>query len=367
MEKHTNSHSIFYAMKLFVIPLVLSIFLLSCKNQKKDKTTFYGAENKLFHYVGRIDFSDKFAPRFWASGVYIQASFLGDYCEIALNDEGFLREETEHNYIEVAIDSLPIQRIHLTGKSNKLIVGRKLGKRKHTITICKTTETKIGYLEFIGLRVEKLLPFPKKKYRIEFIGDSMTSGNGMDNDSIQCGERHWFDQHCAYISYGPSLARRLNADWMLTSVSGYGMSRSCCNNTLTIPEVYDYTDLSQRSIVWNSSRYQPNLISICLGQNDGKQEVSIFVTTYLKFLRKLRRLHPKATLLMLDSPMARVNFKPYLDSMLQRVYTKFNDQNTWIYFYKKRYANGCFEHPNKVEHELMTEELYSFLRPKLNW
>jgi lysophospholipase L1-like esterase len=354
-------------MKSGFIFLLSIFFLVSCSTSKKDDATFYGAENKLFNYVGRIDFSDKYAPRFWAPGVYIQANFIGSFCEIAVNDEGFLKESTEHNYIEVIIDSLAVQRIHLTGKTNKLIVARNLKKGKHTITICKTTETKIGYLEFIGLRVEKLLPIKQKKHRIEFIGDSMTCGNGMENDSIQCGERHWFDQHCAYISYGPTLARRLHADWMLTSVSGYGMSRSCCSNDKTIPEIYDYTDLSQCSIIWDKKKYRPDLISICLGQNDGKQKIETFSSTYLKFLKKVRRENPKTTILILDSPMAKESFKPYLDSMLRIVFNRFNDKNTLLYLYKKRYGNGCVGHPDKVEHELMTEELYAFLRPKLNW
>ncbi len=354
-------------MKCYFIFLFIPLLFFSCKLSSKDGNTSYGAENKMFNYVGRIDFSDKTAPRFWAPGVYIQANFTGSFCEIAINDEGFLKDATEHNYIEVIIDSLPVKRIHLTAKSNKLIVARNLKKGKHTITICKTTETKIGYLEFIGLRVEKLLPFKKKKRRIEFIGDSMTCGNGMENDSIQCGERHWFDQHCAYVSYGPSLARRLNSDWMLTSVSGYGMSRSCCNNDKTIPEVYDYTDLSQCKIKWDKKNYRPDLISICLGQNDGKQKIETFTSMYLKFLKKVRRENPKATILILDSPMAKESFKPYLDSMLTKVYSRFKDDNTWLYFYKKRYGNGCVGHPDKVEHELMTEELYAFLKPKLKW
>jgi len=354
-------------MKSLVIFLFSVILFFSCSRKKQDTTIFYGAENTFFNYVGRIDFSDKYAPRFWAPGVYIQANFVGSFCEIAINDEGFLKTASEHNYIEVAIDSLPIQRIHLTGKSNTLVVGRNLGKGKHTITICKSTETKIGYLEFIGLRVKKLLPFKKKKFRIEFIGDSMTCGNGMDNDSISCGERHWFDQHCAYISYGPNLARRLDAEWMLTSVSGYGMSRSCCNNEKTIPEIYDFTDLSQCNLKWDKNNYTPDLISICLGQNDGKQDKRVFITTYVKFLQKLRKSFPNASLLILDSPMAKESFKPYLDSMLTDVYTTFNDKNTWIYFYKKRYSKGCVGHPDKVEHELMTEELYAFVKPKLKW
>lgn len=354
-------------MKTYFVFLFSIFFLVGCSPCKTESKNFYSADNNFFNYVGRIDFSDKSAPRLWAPGVYIQANFTGTYCEIAINDEGFLKDATEHNYIEVVIDSLPVKRIHLTKKNNILSVGKGLGKGKHTITICKTTETKIGYLEFIGLRVEKLLPFKKKKYRIEFIGDSMTCGNGMDNDSIMCGERHWFDQHCAYISYGPSLARRLHADWMLTAVSGYGMSRSCCNNDKTIPEVYDYTDLSQCHIKWDKSKYKPDLISICLGQNDGKQKVETFSKSYIAFLKKLRRENPKTTILLLDSPMAKESLKPYLDSMLTNIHTACNDRNMLLYFYKKRYSNGCGGHPNKVEHELMTEELYAFLKPKLNW
>lgn len=354
----------FRSIKAFLLFLFYLKIFLSCSKTKNETTRFYGAEHPYFHYVGRVDFSDKTAPRFWASGVYIEASFIGKYCELEINDEGFFKKSNKHNYFEIQIDSLPVKRIHLTKKRNKIILSQTLSNTLHTLTICKSTESKIGYSEFIGLRVKKLFPIKRKKRRIEFIGDSMTCGNGMDSQKIKCGERYWYDQHAAFESYGPLLARKLKSEWMLTSASGYGMTRSCCGIDKTIPEIYDYTDLSQQSIPWNKSRYRPDLISICLGQNDGKQNVKFFTSTYLLFLKKLRREHPKSTLLLIDSPMARESFKPYLDSMLMKIYRQFDDKNSLIYFYKKRYNKGCLGHPDKREHKLMAEELYGFLTRK---
>jgi len=46
------------------------------------------------------------------------------------------------------------------------------------------------------------------------------------------------------------------------------------------------------------------VVTICLGQNDGKQDSTIFCDNYISFIMQLRDYYPKATIICLSSPMA---------------------------------------------------------------
>ena len=139
------------------------------------------------------------------------------------------------NYIAIQIDDQPPFNIQTTGPSNTILVAENLSPGVHTIVICKNTESNIGWLEFVGLKCESLLPLSEKPIRkMEFIGNSITCGTGSDPSNIPCGKGVWQDQHNAYQSYGPLVARSFNAQWSLSAVSGIGLVRSCCGHTITM-------------------------------------------------------------------------------------------------------------------------------------
>ena len=136
-------------------------------------------------------------------------------------------------------------RLQTKGRINEIIV-EGLSEDNHTITICKNTEAGIGYLEFAGINCKKLLELPVKPVRkIEFIGNSITCGTGMDLSEIPCGKGQWYDQHNAYMSYGPLTSRALYAQWVLSSVSGIGLIHSCCNMNITMPQVFDKINMRE--------------------------------------------------------------------------------------------------------------------------
>ena len=124
---------------------------------------------------------------------------------------------------------------------------------------------------------------------------------GMDTSEIPCGSGVWYDHHNAYLAYGPLIARELNADWLLSSVSGIGMFRNWNSPGPTMPEVYQNLYLNTDStVVWNAQTYIPDLISICLGTNDfsdgdGSYErtdldSATFVNRYIQFVKFIRNL-----------------------------------------------------------------------------
>jgi hypothetical protein len=334
-----------------------------------EQTTFFKADNPYFQYIGRIDFSNPLLPRFWASGVYIKAKFKGTECSIEVNDE--MLWGNSHNYISVSIDGNAPQRIKLATKSNIIKVAEKLQDGEHTILICKSTESGIGYLEFVGMQCRELLDAVEMKSRkIEFIGNSITCAMGSDASQIQCGKGVWYDQHNAFMGYAPLTARALNAEWMLTAVSGIGLMKSCCEMKQVMPEIYESINLREGKLPWDFATYQPDLVSVCLGQNDGVQDSTLFCSNYVKFIDKIRKNNPEATIVLLTSPMGDETLTKALTSYLSSVISHLNSKgetNISAYVFKKQYVSGCDYHPNFDEHRQISEELTTFIKQLKKW
>lgn len=348
-------------------------FLLNACNGKKSseaqKFAFIPADNENIQYTGRIDFTDPKKPRFWAPGVYISAKFKGSYCEIVINDEVLGGEN--YNYLEVIVDGGLPSRIQTTEKLNSIVVAEGLSSGEHTITICKNTESSIGYLEFLGFKCEGLVPLPPKLSRkIEFIGNSITCGMGSDLSVVACDSGQWYDQHNAYMSYGPITARQLGAQWQLTAVSGIGLMHSCCDMDITMPEVFDKINLSGDTIQWDFDRYHPDVVTICLGQNDGIQDSVDFSTAYVDFIEDIRGHYPEAHIVCLTSPMADENLMPVLKNYLTGVVEYINntgDDNVGKFFFSRSYNKGCGGHPDLNQHQLIAGELIGYFKKELAW
>jgi hypothetical protein len=357
-------------LKKFILLVIIQSAVISLSGQK---INFFKPSHPYFQYTGRIDFSNPDKPRFWSSGVYITAKFKGKYCKIILNDE--FRYGSYHNYIEVLVDHEKPIRLKTKGKTDTVDVGsllaNKLSSKSHSLLICKNTEDGIGYLEFIGLSCQKLLPLSSKPARkIECIGNSITCGMSSDFSEIPCGKGEWYDQHNAYMSYGMITARALNAQVHLTAVSGIGLIRSCCNLTITMPSVFDNMDLRNGSMRWDFRNYQPDVVTVCLGQNDGVQDSTKFCSAYCEFIERLRKDYPRAKVICLASPMAdemlAAVLKRYLSSIVV-FENKRGDKNVYSYFFSKRYHHGCGDHPDINEHQQMAHELIPFIKNLTGW
>ena len=316
----------------------------------------------MIQYYGRIQKTNVELPRFWSPGVYIKVKFNGDACTLFVNDQELYGNV--HNYLEVVVDGKPY-RFQTKYAANKITL-HGLGNGAHTITICKDTESGNGYLEFAGIECDKLLQLPSKPLKkIEFIGNSITCGFGADNSETGCSKGQWYDQHNAYMAYGPLTARALSAQWELASVSGIGMIHSCCGMKILMPQVYDKLDLRDDSIPYDFNDYVPDLVSICLGQNDGIQDSTAFCSAYVDFVKTVRSKYANAKILLLSSPMAddklRAVLKNYLTS-IQKYFYENGDQHIYKYFFEKQYNHGCASHPDLKEHKEIADLLIHFIK-----
>ena len=359
-------------MKHVFYLFVLGILYASAASasKKAEPLTLFKADNTKIQYVGRIDFANPLAPRIWAPGVYITAKFKGKQCEVLLNDE--VASSNNHNYIEIIIDNKNPYRIKLTAKTNVINVPDTLSDTEHTVMICKDTESNIGYIDFVGLRCEKLLSLPAKPTRkIEYFGDSITSGTGMDLSVIPCGKGQWYDEHNAYMSYGALTSRNLNAQWHLTALAGVGLVHSCCNMNVVMPQIYDKVFLRNDTIAWDFKAYRPNVVTICLGQNDGPKQDSVkFCTAYIDLIGAIRQHYPKADIICLTSPMGDKTLTTVLQRYLTAITGYMNtagDKKVYKYFFSRSYNNGCGGHPDMADHKLIADELTACIKQIEHW
>jgi hypothetical protein len=344
----------FYKINFFFF-----LLLLGCIQKTEKKGILPTKENVRF--IGRFDFTEK--PKVWAPGAYIEFWFKGTTCSLEIEDDPSFNS---HNYIEIQVDEQPVRRIKLEETENLISVLKSAKNKLHHVYIVKCTEAGIGSISFGKIYCEKLIkPTKKHKLLFEFIGDSMTCGNGADCKNPNDIRGDWYEQHDAYQSYGPTLARLNNADWILSSVSGFGLTRSCCGNDETIPEVYDFADLGGQEYRYNWKKHQPDIVFICLGQNDGLQKQEKYCFDYVGFVRRIKKSNPNAQIICLDSPMAKMKLKKHLDTCILtavEILKKQYGNSIHSYFFKKRYYHGRLKHPNIKEHKQMALEIESFLK-----
>jgi len=349
-----------------MIQRILFSLLILCSLQTfAQDLVDYRANHPYIQYTGRIFKSNFVTYRFWQPGVYIRAKFKGTYCNIVMDDEELYNQ---HNYLAIQIDNQPPQRVQTTAKHNVIKAASNLRDGEHIITICKNTEAGIGYLEFIGFQCNKLMPITATpSRRLEFIGNSITCGTGSDQSNFPCGQGQWYDQHNAFMSYGPLTARALDAHWMLSSVSGIGLIHSCCDMKITMPQVFDKINMRDNSLQWDFNKYQPHVVTVCLGQNDGKQDSTTFCNAYLRFIRTLRGYYPNASIVLLSSPMADADLSAVLKSYIKTIVVASGDKNVSYYFFSKRYHGGCGDHPTLEEHQLIAKELTAYISKLKGW
>lgn len=121
---------------------------------------------------------------------------------------------------------------------------------------------------------------------------------------------------------------------------------------------------------WDFGQYQPDAVTICLGQNDGIQDSTTFSQAYVKFIQDVRNRYPEAHIACLTSPMANDTLRSVLQNYLTGIVGHVHetgDENVSKFFFSRSYNEGCGDHPSLREHELIAQELSPHLQEVLGW
>ncbi|MDY6868585.1 MAG: hypothetical protein SVT56_11925, partial [Chloroflexota bacterium] len=153
--------------------------------------------------------------KFGASGVSFYFKFKGTGLEVTLQDE--FRDSTSYNWFMVSVDGREPTRFRTRPGQTRYTLAHSLEDSTHHLVLMKDTEGQNGHNILQEVYTDELLQFdPLPEYKIEYIGDSITAGFGVDEHPIACDEGTWFDHTTAWHSYASVMARKLNAQWMLS-------------------------------------------------------------------------------------------------------------------------------------------------------
>jgi len=310
-----------------------------------------------------------------SSAVHFGFRFTGTYCTIFAT----LPDPAAHNYLQYTVDGIYFRKIKVSGNTSRSynIVG--LGKGEHTIWVYKATEATTGPIfiqKVVGHQIVAL-KVPDRPL-IEFIGNSITCGAQADPSEVPCGAGEYHDQHNAYYAYGPRVARMLNVNFILSSVSGIGIYRTWNTEGPYMSQVYEKTDfLISGKRNWNFKTYTPRVVSIALGTNDFSDgdghtprlpfDSAVFVNNYIRFIDLIKSKYPDAQLALLSSPMLNGNKRTTLQNCLTtvkaRVERKYpSKKHVALFFFQPMNARGCGGHPSVEDHEILAKELAPFFK-----
>ena len=360
--------------KKFPLLFLLFTFSLVCSPQNAE------TKNTHYSYSGRVELLDENKVILIGAASSVSFDFKGNSCSISLQSM-----EDHQNYVSLELDGKYIGRIRIEkGESKSFPIEVSEKKELHHLAIYKATEAANGGVLFTGttakLTESKTL---KTKKKIELIGDSITCGYGNDASTIPCGKGDWYDQHNAYWAYGPVLSRALNIDYVLSSVSGYGMYRNW-NDEHTeepiIPEVYENLYLDKDKSKPYDFKFQPDLVSICLGTNDlsegdGKKprlpfNEEKYVSNYIEFIKTVYKHAPNSRIVLLTSPMVSGDRNETLVRCLKKVIQAFENDTVHkkieLFEFQPMTPKGCGYHPDIADDKVMADQLIPYFKQLLN-
>lgn len=191
-----------------------------------------------------------------------------------------------------------------------------LGTGDNAIRIIKLSECAMSLIGIKPLDIadgESITPASDKKYKIEFIGDSITCGYGVDDPDPLHDFKTGTEDVTKAFAY--KTAKALDVDYSMFSISGYGIISGYTDDPKIrhdeqlIPTFYESMGLSydaldgiakSQDITWDFNRYVPDVVVLNLGTNDDSycqedtERQAKFASLYVAFLKTIRKHNQKA-------------------------------------------------------------------------
>lgn len=286
--------------------------------------------------------------------------------------------------------------------NDKLVVDDMIDTLKKTYDFYESSEAKAVKVKIIRLSESAYIPFaidrinvtstadivpaPEKSRKIEFIGDSITCGYGVDEQNASA--TYSTSNSDGSKSFAYKTAEKLGADFSMFAASGFGIISGYTGgelNTLqTIPPYYDSLGFSwytlpdgskPMDLAWNYDVSEPDAIVINLGTNDSsycksdEAKKAAFVKGYIDFLKHVRSKNPTAEIFCTLGIMGQ-DLYPQIEEAVAS-YTKETGDKlvTCLEFDVQNMNDGvCVDwHPTETSYEKAADTLVDYMSYVMNW
>ncbi len=351
--------------------LAISIFIFCASNAQDVVSKIVPFNNANVQYMGRVGINDSCANFYW-SGSSVTIKVKGTNTLKAT-----LADSLGNNYYFVIVDDKEPVKLKLNkGKATYELVSN-LDHQLHTIKLFKLTNTDNNITSLFNFEIdangqtERPNKLPKRK--IEFFGNSITCGHGVDvpMGKADAGSPEFFNN---YKTYAATTARYFNAQYHCTAKSGIGLMVSWFNQIM--PEIYDRINPNDSTSKWDFSNYQPNIVVVNLFQNDSwlvnqpqhvefkarfdnaKPTQEFIINAYANFIKTLRTKYPKANIICclgnMDATKEGSKWPSYIDAAVASL----KDKKIATHFFTYKNTPG---HPKAPEQQAMADDLISFI------
>ena len=253
------------------------------------------------------------------SGTGAEFTFTGTKCTVTIDgDSNSTNPSAENNQARVGI-YVNGERVidDMVDQSQEVYdVFESDTPKEVTVSVVKLSESAMSTIAIREITVigTGIKPTPDKDLFIEFIGDSITCGYGVDDPVAE----HNFVTSTEDVTkaYAYKTAKALDADYSMVSFSGYGIISGYTTGDKkesgqTVPKYYTKLGFSwakngsfaPANVDWDFSGRQPDVIVVNLGTNDdsytksNKERQEEYQTAYVEFLKTIREKNPDARIL----------------------------------------------------------------------
>jgi len=333
---------------------------------------------KNLSYSGRVESVENQYARFYWPGSSVTINFKGTEIKAKLKNG----KEDTYFYVLVDGNEKDAKKIKADTIESTIVLASGLKNTKHSVQLFKLSNNTsntffYGFELADGSTILEAKPFSKRK--IEFYGNSITAGHGVDvlpgqNDS---GNPEYFNN---YWTYAARTARHFNAQYSCIARSGVGVMVSWF--PIIMPEMYDRLNPEDSTSKWDFSIYTPDVVVINLFQNDmwltanlnHPEFISRFGTTppdestiilsYQNFVKKIRARYPNASIICALGSMNATEKGSLWPGYIEEAVKGLNDSKMFTHFFPYKNTSG---HPKVAEQKVMADDLIEFIDNNIKW
>ncbi len=255
------------------------------------------------------------------------------------------------------------------------------------VKLSEATNSTVGIASIEVTSMGDIYPTAESERYIEFIGDSITCGYGVDDENRD----HHFSTRTEDVTktYAYKTAQALGADYSMVSFSGYGIISGYSGNgeqvtEQQLPQYYEKLGFSYgaymgqyyaQDVAWDFTGRQPDVIVINLGTNDNSyvkgndEKEAAYTAAYVEFLKVVRANNPDATILCTLGIMG-AELYPSVEQAVANYQSETGDANVHAMQFDVQSASDGYAadwHPTDATHTKAAEKLTEEIRTMMGW
>ncbi len=359
--------------KTYLLSLVLFIAVTLCYS-----SILVPFNQKKLSYMGRVETIENQCAKIYWPGTSVTINFKGTEIKAILKNG----KEDAYFYAIVDGNEKGAKKIKADTLQSSILLATGLKNTRHTVQLFKlsnntSTTYFYGFELPDGSTILNASPLPKRK--IEFYGNSITAGHGVDvlPGNEDSGNPEYFNN---YRTYAALTARHYNAQYSCISRSGIGMMVSWF--PIIMPEMYNRLNPADPASKWDFTKYTPDVVVINLFQNDAwltanfnhpqfkarfgttPPDVTTIIQSYQNFVKTIRSTYPTASIICVLGSMDATRKGSPWPGYIEKAVKGLSDTKIYTHFFPYKNTSG---HPKAAEQKIMADDLIDFMDKNIKW